>query len=49
MVPVGSETFKGILVSRQSFEFFHELTVQLCALGVLMTVCSGKDVKHASW
>lgn len=46
MVPVVCEPFKGVLVIKLSFEFLEELKVQLCALGILIMACSGKDVEH---
>ena len=40
IVPVGSETFYGVLISK------HELTIQPCTLGVLMMACRSQDVKN---
>ena len=46
VLPLGSESLKSVLVSRQSFKVLHKLAVQPRVLGVLMLPGSGKDIKY---
>jgi hypothetical protein len=45
VVAVDSKPFEDLFESWRSLELLHQLTIQLCALSVLMMPGSGKDVR----